>query len=134
MKPLKILLVDDDEIQRLKFKKVCKIINYDVTIFEAINGENAFTFLEDNNSFDLIVSDLNMPRMNGLEFITKIKNNPKYNNIPLVVMSTSKDKSDLKKCYDFGISGFFSKPSKFSEYSKKVVSLLEYWSRTEVIC
>ena len=121
MKSLSILLIDDDEIERIKFKKVCKKINYDVTIFEAINGENALTFLNDNNSFDLIISDLHMPKMDGLELITKIKKNPKYNNIPLVVMSTSKDKLELKKCYDFGISGFFSKPSKFSEYSKKVV-------------
>lgn len=135
MKLLKILLVDDDEIQRIKFKKVCKKINCDIAVFEAVNGKNALTFLNDkNNSFDLIVSDLNMPQMNGLELLKSIKNSSKHYNIPLVIMSTSNDKFDLKNCYKFGVSGFFSKPTKFSEYSKKVISLIEYWRISETVC
>ncbi len=134
MKPLKILLVDDDEIQRIKFKKVCKEIKSSNTVFEAENGENALTLLEDKNKpYDLIISDLNMPRMNGFELLLKLKKNDQYKNIPVVIMSTSNNPLDLKKCFDLGISGYFMKPLKYTEYAKKVISLLEYWGKSEVV-
>lgn len=134
MKFLKILLVEDDEIQRLKFKKVCNKLNYSTRIYEAINGEKALEFLNDKNIFfDLIISDLNMPRMNGIEFLSRLKKSVKYKNIPVVVLSTSKNPSDLKKCSEIGISGYFTKPTKYSEYSQKVASLLDYWGKSEAL-
>ncbi|MDD7915383.1 response regulator [Polaribacter ponticola] len=135
MKPLKILLVDDDKIQRIKFIKVCKENKSTNTIVEAENGEKALLLLDDNTKpYDLIISDLNMPRMNGFEFLLKLKKSNKFKNIPVVIMSTSNNKLDLKKCFDIGISGYFTKPLKYSEYSKKVTSLLEYWAKSEVVC
>jgi CheY-like chemotaxis protein len=134
MKPLKILLVDDDEIQRIKFKKICKEIKTNNTIFVAENGENALTLLEDRKKpFDLIISDLNMPRMNGFEFLMNLKKNSELKNIPVVIMSTSNNQEDLKKCFDLGISGYFTKPLKYTEYRKKVISLLDYWGKSEVV-
>lgn len=132
MKSLSILLIEDDEIQRLKFKKASSNVNFDCTIFEAINGENALTFLNTNTSLDVIITDLNMPRMNGFEFLNSLKNNPKLKPIPVVVMSTSESKIDLKRCYEFGISGYFSKPIKYSEYVLKVTSLLQYWEKASL--
>lgn len=134
MKALKILLVDDDEIQRLKFKKVCKEINCFNKIYEAINGESALKFLNDTNYyFDLIISDLNMPRMNGFEFLLSLKKSAKYKNTPVVIMSTSNNPSDLKKCSEIGVSGYFTKPTKYSDYTNKVISLLDYWTKSEAI-
>lgn len=134
MKSLSILLVDDDKIERLKFKKVCQKINFESNIFEAKNGENALTLLANSkNSFDLIISDLNMPRMNGFEFLTALKKNPKFKNIPVVIMSTSDRKCDLERCYKLGISGYFTKPLKYTEYTNKVTSLLEYWEKASLM-
>jgi CheY-like chemotaxis protein len=133
MKSLSILLVDDDKIERLKFKKVCKEINFDVIIFEAENGENALKFLKDKkNSFDLIISGLNMPVMNGFELLSALKKKSKFKYIPVVIMSTSEDKLDLKKCYKLGVSGYFSKPLKYPEYLEKVSSLLYYWYKANL--
>lgn len=129
MKSLSILLVDDDEIERLKFKKVSQNVDFDCSIFEANNGENALTFLNSNMSLDLIITDLNMPRMDGFEFLSSLKNNIKLKSIPVVIMSTSERKIDLERCYEFGISGYFSKPLKYSEYVSKVTSLLQYWDK-----
>lgn len=131
MKSLSILLVDDDKIERLKFRKVCQEVNFDCNILEAKNGENALTFLN-TNTFDLIISDLNMPKMNGFEFLSALKNNIKFKYIPVVIMSTSENKIDLDRCYKLGISGYFSKPLKYSDYIKKVTSLLEYWSKASL--
>lgn len=133
MKSLSILLVDDDKIERLKFQKVCKAINSNNTIFEATDGEIALSLLHKNNfDFDLIISDINMPRMNGFEFLTALKQHKKSKYIPVVIMSTSECKDDLKKCYKLGISGYFSKPLKYAEYLKKVTSLIEYWDRASL--
>lgn len=130
MKSLSILLVDDDKIERLKFKKACKEINVNNTVIEAVNGEAALSILQQEEySFDLIISDINMPRMNGFEFLSALKRLKKFEYIPVVVMSTSEQKKDLKKSYKLGISGYFSKPLKYSDYLKKVSSLLEYWDK-----
>ena len=134
MKSLSILLVDDDKIERLKFKKACKEVNFNVTFYEAIDGEVALNFLDDDSySFDLIISDLNMPRMDGFELLTALKENSKFKNIPVVIMSTSENEYDLARCYQLGISGYFSKPLKYSDYLVKVTSLLGYWQKANLV-
>lgn len=130
MNSLLILLVDDDKIERLKFKKVCQKVGFECIIVEAINGENALILLENHKaSFDLIISDLNMPKMNGFEFLVALRNNSKFKYIPVVIMSTSESKNDLERCYQLNISGYFVKPLKYSEYINKVTCLLEYWEK-----
>lgn len=130
---LSILLVDDDKIERLKFQKVCKEINLNINVFEAKNGEIALKILQEENfAFDLIVSDLNMPRMDGFEFLSALKKHKKSKYIPVVVMSTSETKNDLKKSYELGVSGYFSKPLSYKEYLNKVSSLLEYWDKASL--
>lgn len=105
MKSLSILLVDDDEIERIKFKKVSKDAKFHSKIFEANNGENAITLLENKViSVDLIITDINMPIMSGLDFLKVIRKNKEFKNFPVVIMSSSNDYEDLKKFYDLGIS------------------------------
>jgi len=134
MKSLSILLIDDDEIERIKFKKVSQKTKFVSTFFEAKNGENAITLLKNKpSSFDLIITDLHMPIMNGFEFLEKLKKNKKLKNIPVVVMSSSKDRKDLEKCYSLGVSGYFTKCLHPSEYISNVVSLLNYWQKSELI-
>jgi len=133
MKSLSILLVDDDEIQRLKFKKVCNDTHFTCSIIEAINGKQALDFLNEvEQAFNIIILDLHMPKMNGLEFLEKLKSNNNFKNIPVIIMSNSEDSKELKKCYDFGIAGYFTKPVEFLKYSNKVKSLLQYWKQNEL--
>ncbi|KGL58728.1 two-component system response regulator, CheY superfamily [Polaribacter sp. Hel1_85] len=118
----------------MKFKKVCKDISFPCSIVEAVNGKQALGFLNNlENTFNIIILDLHMPRMNGLELLEKLKANIKFKNIPIIIMSNSEDDSELKKCYDFGISGYFTKPAQYTKYAKKVRSLLKYWKKNELI-
>lgn len=134
MKSLSILLIDDDEIERIKFKKVCKDIGSASNIVEALNGKQALYFLNNIEfSFDIIILDLHMPKMNGLELLAELKSNTEFKNIPIIIMSNSEDLDELKKCYDFGISGYFTKPAQYSKYAKKVKSLLKYWKQNKLI-
>ena len=131
---LSILLVDDDEIERMKFKKVCNDNNCRSKVVEAKDGKQALRILNKaEHSFNIIIMDLHMPEMNGLDFLNNLKSNVKFRNIPIIVMSNSEDDTELKRCYDFGVSGFFTKPLQFSDYSKKVVSLLNYWKENKLI-
>ena len=134
MKSLSILLIDDDEIERIKFQKVCEDINFPCSVVEAINGKQALNFLNRiENRFDIIVLDLHMPKMNGLELLENLKSNIKFKNTPIIIMSNSEDVAELKKCYDYGVSGYFTKPGDFTKYSKKVKSVLKYWQQNELI-
>lgn len=128
MNTFSILLVEDDSIERLKFKKVLKKLNENYTITEAENGRCALRFLEDNkSSFNLIISDFNMPKMNGLEFLKEIKTKTQFKNIPFVMLTNTNDTDELKKCFDLGVSGCFTKPQNLSDYSKKIKTILKYW-------
>ncbi|MFK8061425.1 MAG: response regulator [Polaribacter sp.] len=134
MKSLSILLIDDDEIQRMKFKKVCKDISFSCSLIESTNGKQALDFLNETKiPIDLIILDLHMPEMNGLELLEKLKKNILFKNTPIVIMSNSEDNSELKKCYDLGIAGYFTKPAEYSKYAKKVKSLLKYWKQNVLI-
>ena len=87
MKKLKILLIEDDEIERMKFSKVAsKLGNH--TIIEAENGEKALETLEQIELPNLIVLDLNMPKVNGVEFLKILKANENLLYIPIIIMST----------------------------------------------
>ena len=134
MKSLSILLIDDDAIERMKFKQVCKNNNFKCHIIEAENGKVALECLNSRiNFFDIIISDLQMPKMDGLELLKTVRLNGNYKNIPIIIMSNAQDDSLLKECYKYGVSGYFTKPSSFTKYEKKVKALLEYWKKNELI-
>ncbi|QMU65777.1 MAG: response regulator [Flavobacteriaceae bacterium] len=133
MKKLRILLIEDDEIERMKFKRVCTKNGFEHIIVEAPNGEIALHLLDSNKLPDFILLDLNMPKMNGTEFLKSLKANPALQFIPIVVLSTSNNYEDVKKCYEIGASGYMIKPLHFEDYKQKVISLLNYWENNELI-
>lgn len=132
MKKLKILLIDDDEIERMKFSKVVsKQGNH--AIIEAENGEKALSLLEQIELPNLIVLDLNMPKINGVEFLKILKSNKDLQYIPIIIMSTSNNHNDIKKCYEIGVSGYMIKPLHYEDYQQKITNLIQYWIHNELI-
>jgi DNA-binding NarL/FixJ family response regulator len=133
MRKLAILLIDDDQIERLKFKRVCQKNNFNHVILEAKNGEEAIDLLSnEDHSPDLILLDLNMPKMNGIEFLTKLKSMDRVAFIPIVIISSSNNFNDVKECYKIGIAGYIIKPLHYEDYSNRIVSLLSYWKMNEL--
>lgn len=132
MKKLKILLIEDDEIERMKFAKVASN-QWGIAIIEAENGERALDILDQIELPNLIVLDLNMPKINGVEFLKILKTNKALQYIPIVVMSTSNNHNDIKKCYEIGVSGYMIKPLHYEDYKKKLTSLIDYWMNNELI-
>ncbi len=132
MKKLKILLIEDDEIERMKFVRVCSK-NTLHTIVEANNGERALDLLNTEELPNFIVLDLNMPKMDGIEFLKILKSKKELKFIPIVIMSTSNNYNDIKQCYEVGISGYMIKPLHYKDYKEKITSLLTYWENNELI-
>lgn len=130
---LNFLLIDDDEIERLKFARVLQKNNYPHNITEAKNGEEALDILaQKEQQPDLIFLDLNMPKMNGLEFLKELKSNTDLRYIPVIILSTSNNHQDLKEAYKIGAAGYIVKPLKYEDYTHKIKCLIEYWSINEL--
>lgn len=133
-KKLKILLIEDDMIEVMKLNRTITSLKLQHEIIEANNGEEALTILEKKSNLpDIILLDLNMPKLNGIEFLSILKNNDQLKHIPTVILTTSSNKKDLKECFEIGVSGYVLKPLKYDDYVAKVSKILDYWSTNELI-
>ena len=128
-----ILLIEDDAIEILKFNRSLIKLREVHELIEAHNGENALDILAENSQIDLILLDLNMPKMNGFEFLKQLRTDPNLKYIPTVVLTTSINRSDLKQAYSIGIAGYLVKPLKYEDYVQKIASLLNYWKQNELV-
>jgi len=131
---LNILLVEDDTIEVMKFNRVMKAMGINHKITEAANGEEALFTLKDREvNTDIIILDLNMPKLNGLEFLNIIKRDEALRYIPTVILTTSNNHQDVAACYKNGISGYFVKPLKYADYEDNIKKLIGYWSKNELM-
>ncbi|WP_055447643.1 response regulator [Lacinutrix mariniflava] len=134
VKKLKILLIEDDMIEIMKLNRTISRLKLDHTIVEANNGEEALEVLEQKDNLpDIILLDLNMPKINGIEFLKILKADDVLKYIPTIILSTSNNKKDLLECYKTGVAGYVIKPLKYEDYVSKIEKLLAYWSVNELI-
>ncbi|WP_369049434.1 response regulator [Tenacibaculum sp. UWU-22] len=133
-KSLQILLIEDDAIEVMKLNRTIASLNLPHKIIEANNGEEALHILEKKTSLpDIILLDLNMPKINGIEFLSILKNDEILKYIPTIILTTSSNKKDLLECYKIGVAGYVLKPLKYEEYVLKIQNLLGYWSMNELM-
>lgn len=134
LKSLKILLIEDDIIEVMKFKRVLSNLQFNHTIIEANNGEEALKLLNLKDQMpNIILLDLNMPKIDGIEFLSGLKKIDSFSHIPTVVLTTSSNYKDLKECYKIGIAGYILKPLDYEKYVNKIESLFNYWAMNELI-
>ena len=131
---LNILLIEDDAIEVMKFNRVLSSMNSKHKIIEANNGEEALTILKVKEIIpDIIILDLNMPKLNGIEFLEIVKADEYLKYIPAIILTTSNNRKDVMECYRIGIAGYLLKPLKYDDYVDRIKKLLEYWSCNELI-
>lgn len=134
MKKLNILFIEDDAIEQMKFHRVLENLNVNHHIIEAQNGEEALSILTSQKELpDIILLDINMPRMDGIEFLSLLKADEKLKFLPTIILTTSNNRREVLKCYEIGIAGYIVKPLKYEDYVIKIRSLLNYWSHNELI-
>jgi two-component system chemotaxis response regulator CheY len=105
-----VLIVDDSAAMRAVIKKIVAISGFKMThCFEAANGLEALEQLKDN-WVDVIISDINMPDMNGLELLKALRQDPLHERIPVIVVSTEGSKERIEEARQTGAKGFIKKP------------------------
>ena len=133
-KYLTVLLIEDNLIEIMKMKRTLSFLNSKHTLQVKNNTEDALELLSDKSKIpDLILLDLNMPKISGIEFLSIIKKDEYYKHIPIVILTTSDNQKDLKACFKMGISGYVLKPLKYDDYIRKIEKVLSYWSINESI-
>ena len=131
---LKILLIEDDAIEVMKLKRVISTLKLKHTIVEAHNGEVALDILKNKCKLpDIILLDLNMPKISGIEFLEILKKDEALKFLPTIILTTSSNQKDLLSCFKIGVAGYILKPLKYDDYFYKIEKLLSYWSINELI-
>jgi two-component system chemotaxis response regulator CheY len=104
----KVLVVDDSALIHQMYRMV--LMRYRCDIIDALNGQDGLDKLAKNADASLILLDINMPLMNGLEFIKKVKELGHYNHIPIIIVSTEGKEEDTMRGLSLGAKGYVKKP------------------------
>ena len=138
-RPLRILLAEDDPEDQMLTRDAFREAAANVDLFIVEDGEELLAFLRCKGPYsapgraprpDLILLDLNMPRMNGREALAEIKKDPDLRRIPVIALTVSKAEEDVLRTYDLGVAGYVVKPMTFRELVEVTRSLSLYWSQT----
>lgn len=115
---VKILLADDDREDRFIMADAFNEVGLSNAIHFVENGEKVISYLEEmanEHLPSLIILDLNMPRMNGTQTLRSIKDNSRYNSIPVIIFSTSVNTIEMQECMEIGAASYITKPVTYKE-------------------
>jgi CheY-like chemotaxis protein len=133
-KTLRILLIEDDQIEVMKLKRTIAKLELDHQLIEAENGEVALRILNESKELpDIIFLDLNMPKINGIEFLKLLRSDEVLKYLPTIMLTTSNNPRDVLECYKVGVAGYILKPLKYRDYVLKIEKTLAYWAQNELI-
>lgn len=128
----KILLLEDDLVDVMTIKRAIKQLNIANDLEVRENGEEGISYLEKCEDLPgIIFLDINMPKMNGIEFLQVVKNNEQWAQIPIVVLTTSKDQQDKLATFSRGISGYMVKPVDYPQFKDMIATIKDYWNLSE---
>jgi len=129
-----ILLVEDDNVDAMTVKRAMRDLSITNSLIHSVNGEEALLYLSDGQKPGpfLILLDLNMPKMNGIEFLKLIKADENYRKIPVIVLTTSKEKSDIIASFELGAAGYMVKPVDYTRFVEIIGTILLYWRSNEL--
>lgn len=128
-----ILLADDDPVSVELALEALKEVELEATVAVVSDGEEALDYLYCRRQYEgrleghpsVILLDLKMPKVTGLEVLQQIKADPELESIPVVIVTSAQDKAELQACFDLGINSWFRKPPEFAEFGKAVKEILE---------
>lgn len=128
-----ILLVDDDKVDAMAVKRALVELKIANPVIEARNGIEALEHLRGENGFGrvptpcLVLLDLNMPRMSGLEFLEELRNDPALRRTIVFVMTTSSAEEDRIRAYDYNVAGYVLKNRLGPSFLESITMLHHYW-------
>ncbi|MCC9137764.1 response regulator [Pontibacter silvestris] len=132
-KVVNILLVEDDEVDVMNVQRAFKKNSIKNPLFIARNGLEAFEMLRAGQvPFPhIIILDINMPKMNGIEFLRELRSDEELKSASVFVMTTSNEDSDKLNAYNLNVAGYILKPLSFEKFISSVATLDSYWKLCE---
>jgi CheY-like chemotaxis protein len=134
-KMLNILLVEDDDVDVMNVRRAFKKNNICNPLWVAGNGVDGLEMLRSGEvpgDRRLVLLDLNMPKMNGIEFLRELRADPELRAIPVVVLTTSDDERDRVEAYNLNVAGYILKPVTLMNFVEAMATLNKYWSLVEM--
>lgn len=130
-----ILLVEDDQVDAMTVIRALEDIHVSNPLVWQENGEVALNYLRDSNNEKpcIILLDLNMPIMNGIEFLRVIKNDDRLKAIPVVVVTTSVEQQDKISSFSLGVAGYMTKPVDYRQFVEVMRSIDICWTIGETL-
>ena len=128
-----ILLVEDDQVDVLTTRRALKEIHVTNPLVVCENGEEGLAWLRGASEPPcLVLLDLNMPVMNGIEFLEHVKRDARLRRIPTVVLTTSEEQEDKVRSFDLGIAGYMAKSVNYRHFVEVMRSIDRYWTISEL--
>lgn len=129
-----ILLVEDDLVDAMTIRRALRELKVTNPLYVAGNGEEALQYLRhlDTAQPCIILLDLNMPRMGGLEFLDVIKQDPILRRIPVIVLTSSREEKDRISSFDKSVAGYMVKPVDYEQFVNVVKTIDLYWTLSEM--
>lgn len=137
---LNILLVEDDEVDIMNVKRAFKKYNITNPLFLAGDGIEALAMLREKDDQPpvvpatrrLVLLDLNMPKMGGIEFLHELRSDSALRLTPVVVLTTSNQDRDRVEAYNLNVAGYILKPVTFVNFAETMIALNKYWAICEM--
>ena len=132
---LNILLVDDDEIDVMTVRRAFSKANITNKLFVATDGIEALKLLRSEGmpaTRRLVLLDLNMPRMSGIEVLREIRGDPALHALTVIVLTTSNEDRDRVDAYRLNVAGYLLKPVTFQAFAEVMATLNKYWTLMEM--
>lgn len=135
-KEIEVLLVEDNAGDAEMAIRALRKSNLANSVLHLDDGAKALDFIfaegtyadrEIENTPNVILLDLKMPRINGLQVLKRLKSDPRTKNIPVVMLTSSREDPDIEECYSLGANGYVVKPLEFDEFHKAISGLGLFW-------
>ncbi len=129
-----VLLVEDDSIDAMTVRRAFRDLKVANPLKHTINGEEALAYLQDeaNDKPCVILLDLNMPKMNGAEFLKVAKADPVLRKIPVIVLTTSSEERDVVESFRLSVAGYIIKPVDYRKFVEAIQTIDMYWTLSEL--
>ncbi|MGI8510039.1 MAG: response regulator [Gemmatimonadaceae bacterium] len=132
---LNLVLIEDDEVDVMNVRRALDRAHVTNSLFVANNGLEGLELLRSDRvprERRLVLLDLNMPKMNGIEFLRALRDDPELRGTPVVVLTTSDDERDKVHAYDLNVAGYLLKPVTFTNFVETMSTLNKYWALVEL--
>lgn len=136
MKIAKRIILAEDNIADVELTKIAfEELELDLEVYHVFDGQQLLDYLRNQSCDDiaLILLDLNMPKMGGLDVLKSMYEDEELAKLPVVVFTSSAHESDVHACYEYGANAYVSKPIDISDFHKTIAAIANFWTEINVL-